>query len=87
MSTQERVVVFELMAMLARQAGTAQLQMPLTEAARSIGDALLQLQRQYPELRQAIGRCACAVGDAIVPRHAPLPLAQPIVLLPPVSGG
>jgi molybdopterin synthase sulfur carrier subunit len=86
MNCENRNVMFELVAALERQAGCQQLQVQAHEGA-TIGDALLLLQHEYPELAGAIERCACAVGDAIVPRLAPLPRADPIVLLPPVSGG
>lgn len=86
MSVESRVVMFELVAALERQAGCHRLQVQLAQGA-TVGDALLLLQHEYPDLAGAIERCACAVGDAIVPRLAPLPANDPIVLLPPVSGG
>lgn len=87
MNRENRRVIFELVAALERQAGCHRLQVQLVDDQATIGDAVLLLQHEYPELAGAIERCACAVGDAIVPRAALLPANDPIVLLPPVSGG
>lgn len=87
MSVESRSVMFELVAALERQAGCHRLQVQVAGVGATVGDALLLLQHEYPELAGAIERCACAVGDAIVPRLTPLPQHAAIVLLPPVSGG
>lgn len=86
MNAENRTVTFELLAGIERQAGCRYLAVQVASAA-TVGDALSALQREYPKLHDAIERCACAVGDAIVRRQAALPVDSPIVLLPPVSGG
>lgn len=80
-------VLFELWAGIERLAGCKHLQVEMLNTQATIGDALQVLQQKHPTLHDAIERCACAVGDTIVRRNAPLPSNQVIVLLPPVSGG
>ena len=49
--------------------------------------ALSQLTALYPEAKTLIERCACAIGEDIVPRHTPIQQAMTLVLLSPVAGG
>lgn len=53
----------------------------------TVAEVLDGLVRDVPEMREYLTRTACAVGDAIVQRDAPLESGQTLVLLPPVSGG
>lgn len=87
MSADKRTVTFELLAAIERQAGCRYVDVQVSSEQNTIGDALQVLQEKHPLLSAAIERCACAVGDAIVRRQAPLPIGSAIVLLPPVSGG
>jgi molybdopterin synthase sulfur carrier subunit len=41
----------------------------------------------YPEAKTLIERCACAVGEDIIPRHFVIEHAMTLVLLSPVAGG
>lgn len=87
MSAEQKTVTFELLAGIERQAGCRYIDVQVDSAHATVGDALRVLQNEYPKLHDAIERCACAVGDAIVRRQAALPASGAIVLLPPVSGG
>jgi len=53
----------------------------------AIADALEVLAARWPDLTNVLPRCACAVGDAIVPRTRRLAPGERLALLPPVSGG
>lgn len=61
--------------------------MILTPIHTDIGAALTQLTALYPEAKTLIERCACAIGEDIVPRHTPIQQATTLVLLSPVAGG
>ncbi len=51
-------------------------------------DAVLEaFAARIPALREHLPRTACAVGDSIVGRDHLLSGDQPLVLIPPVSGG
>jgi molybdopterin synthase sulfur carrier subunit len=52
-----------------------------------IHDLLAALTRRWPELGPVLPACACAVGDAVVPRTHVLSAGERLALLPPVSGG
>lgn len=49
--------------------------------------ALLTLVTAYPNVANELPRCACAIGDEIVPRSYQLQAGDELVLLPPVGGG
>ena len=87
MNAEQKTVTFELLAGIERQAGCRYIDVQIDSTQATVGDALRVLQNEYPKLHEAIERCACAVGDAIVRRQATLPASGAIVLLPPVSGG
>lgn len=53
----------------------------------SIEAALAALESQWPALASELPRCACAIGDELVPRTQPLQAGEELVLLPPVGGG
>lgn len=53
----------------------------------SIELALANLEAQYPAVAGELPRCACAIGDQIVPRSHQLNAGDELVLLPPVGGG
>ena len=69
-----------------RLAGGPEHVFTLTPGAH-IGDLLHLLAQRWPELERVLPGCACAVGDAVVPRTQPLQPGQRLALLPPVSGG
>lgn len=52
-----------------------------------IENALVALEAQYPAVSGELPRCACAIGDEIVPRRHQLQAGDELVLLPPVGGG
>lgn len=53
----------------------------------SIETALTALTATYPTLANELPRCACAIGDRLVPRSHQLQSGDELVLLPPVGGG
>lgn len=53
----------------------------------SIETALVALVEKYPAVANELPRCACAIGDEIVPRSYQLQAGDELVLLPPVGGG
>jgi molybdopterin converting factor small subunit len=69
-----------------RLSGLAEHCLELLPGAR-VADALAALTRGRPELGALLPQCACAVGDAVVPRTRPLADGERLALLPPVSGG
>jgi molybdopterin synthase sulfur carrier subunit len=58
----------------------------LAEGA-SVAAALERLRQQHPAVADYLPRVACAQGDVLVRREQALDFNQPLVLLPPVSGG
>lgn len=56
-------------------------------ADSQINTALNSLIAQYPAVANELPRCACAIGDEIVPRSYQLQTGDELVLLPPVGGG
>lgn len=52
-----------------------------------VGDVLDQMIEQFPQAEKALDRCACAIGEDIVPRQATLKQNCTLVLLSPVAGG
>lgn len=52
-----------------------------------ITDVLLQLEQLYPDTKQMLERCACAIGEDIVPRQTLLNHDTTLVMLSPVAGG
>lgn len=53
----------------------------------SIELALANLIAKHPAVANELPRCACAIGDQIVPRSHQLKAGDELVLLPPVGGG
>ncbi|WP_111884675.1 MoaD/ThiS family protein [Acinetobacter sp. CFCC 11171] len=56
-------------------------------AQQSIAEVLQQVTDQFPESFSMLERCACAMGDDIVPRQTALMQDSTVVLLSPVAGG
>lgn len=56
-------------------------------AGAAVAAALELLGARWPELARVLPDCACAVGDAVVPRTRRLAAGERLALLPPVSGG
>lgn len=79
-------VAFEFYGVLRRLAGSSTWRMTIA-AGSTVADALALLARHQPALAPELPRCACAVGDAIVPRTRVLSAGEHMALLPPVSGG
>lgn len=53
----------------------------------SIADVLDDVIKDYPEAGKMIERCACAIGEDILPRQTFLTSDSTVVLLSPVAGG
>lgn len=52
-----------------------------------ITQVLEQILQYYPESIDLLERCACAIGEDIVPRQMQLTRDTHLVLLSPVAGG
>lgn len=52
-----------------------------------VSEVLKQISDQYPDSLRVLDRCACAIGDEIIPRRHALKTSCTIVLLSPVAGG
>lgn len=70
----------------ARLAGTTNMQMTLPDNA-TVRDLFALLSGRSAEFAEVLARCACARGDAIVPRGTVLADGDELALLPPVAGG
>lgn len=79
-------VTFEFCGILERLAGATTLQLDLGQVG-TVGEAIYELGRRVPGLSPTLERCACAIGDVLVPRSAALPSGSRLALLPPVAGG
>ena len=53
----------------------------------SVTVVLKDLVAQYPAVHTLLERCACAVGEDIIPRQTILSRDSTLVLLSPVAGG
>ncbi|MES2883320.1 MAG: MoaD/ThiS family protein [Pseudomonadota bacterium] len=69
-----------------RLAGAERLTVTLPEAA-TVLDLFALLGERSSEFAELLARCACARGDAIVPRGTVLAEGDELALLPPVAGG
>ena len=56
-------------------------------AGSSVAAVLEDVARAYPEAYGMLERCACAVGEDIIPRQTALTQDSTLVLLSPVAGG
>lgn len=70
----------------ARLAGATSVQMTLPANA-TVRDLFALLSEHSAEFAEVLARCACARGDAIVPRGTALADGDELALLPPVAGG
>lgn len=70
----------------ARLSGGVRHTVALPAGAR-VTEALGALALRAPGLERLLASCACAVGDALVPRTRPLAEGDCLAVLPPVSGG
>ncbi|MES2684290.1 MAG: MoaD/ThiS family protein [Pseudomonadota bacterium] len=83
----ERVqVTVECCGVASRIAGAEHLAVVLPEAA-TVLDLFEVLAERSTEMAELLARCACARGDAIVPRGTQLADGDELALLPPVAGG
>ena len=53
----------------------------------TVSDILDQVTQQCPAASTMIERCACAMGEDIIPRQSKLNSDSTLVLLSPVAGG
>lgn len=58
-----------------------------SKSGMTISDVLDDLIRSYPEAESLLDRCACAIGEDIIPRQTLLESDSIVVLLSPVAGG
>jgi len=80
------LVTVECCGAASRVAGATSLQVTLPPTA-SVHDLFALLSARSPEFAELLPRCACARGDAIVPRSTVLADGDELALLPPVAGG
>lgn len=59
----------------------------LCEADCRVVDVLDQISNQYPDSAAILAKCACAIGDEMIPRSYLLDKNATLVLLSPVAGG
>ncbi|MEG1856586.1 MAG: MoaD/ThiS family protein [Acinetobacter sp.] len=57
------------------------------ESDSSVAVILKDIVAQYPAVHTLLERCACAIGEDIIPRHTILNCDCTLVLLSPVAGG
>ncbi|NKG37714.1 MoaD/ThiS family protein [Acinetobacter johnsonii] len=57
------------------------------EPDSSVTVILKDLVAQYPDVHTVLERCACAIGEDIIPRQTILSRDCTLVLLSPVAGG
>lgn len=53
----------------------------------TVAQVLAQVGQDYPAAFAMIERCACAIGEDIIPRQTQLNADSTLVLLSPVAGG
>jgi molybdopterin converting factor small subunit len=79
-------MVIELHGVLGERAGCGQLELAITGPV-TVERVLEGVVERVPALGGDLPRVACAVGDVQVRRDEAISGEQPLVLLPPVSGG
>ena len=79
-------VIVDCYGVTERLAGGAEHTVRVAPGAR-VKDALEILAARSIDLARVLPACACAVGDAVVPRTHALTAGERVALLPPVSGG
>ena len=52
-----------------------------------VSEILQQISDQYPDCASLLEKCACAIGEEIIPRRHRLTNHCTLVLLSPVAGG
>ena len=57
------------------------------ESEMMLSDVLDYVVRAYPHAGNMLERCACAIGEDIIPRQTLLTSDSTVVLLSPVAGG
>ncbi|SEO60328.1 MoaD/ThiS family protein [Aquisalimonas asiatica] len=72
---------------LQQVAGTRSLQVDLKDDDITVDQVLTRLRQDVPALSAHLPRVACAQGESLVRRSDAVDPRQPLVLLPPVSGG
>lgn len=79
-------VTVEFFGVLRALAGTDRARIELPARAR-VSHAYRELAARYPDLADRLHSTACAIGDTLVARDAPLADDARLALIPPVSGG
>lgn len=72
---------------LLREICGAELALEIPQDDATVAAALQALAAQHPALNPHLPRVACARGDTLVARDAPLAEGDRLALIPPVSGG
>jgi len=76
----------DLFGVLTRLVGTTSIVVAPRPGA-TVADVLMDLAAAHPETKDVLSRCACAIGDRVVPRTQAVRAGERLALLPPVSGG
>lgn len=79
-------VCIECCGITARLAGATSVRMTLPENT-TVRELFAVLAERSAEFAEVLAGCACARGDAIVPRGTVLTDGDELALLPPVAGG
>ncbi len=77
----------EFYGVLRQVAGGRSVQLEGVEGGETVDQVLARLRQELPALEPHLSRLACAQGDRLIRRDQVIDLQQPLVLLPPVSGG
>ncbi|OTG77191.1 molybdopterin synthase sulfur carrier subunit [Acinetobacter sp. ANC 4169] len=59
----------------------------ICKSQSTVSEVLAQVGQDYPAAFAMIERCACAIGEDIIPRQTQLNANSTLVLLSPVAGG
>lgn len=79
-------MIVELYGVLQQAAQAKALELP-SQPGETVAAFLARLAQAVPLLAPHLERCACAVGDELIPRGETLPAYATVAVLPPVSGG
>ncbi|MGH8112383.1 MAG: MoaD/ThiS family protein [Rhodanobacteraceae bacterium] len=83
----EQQVAVQCFGILEQVCGTREREVSVAALPVTVAGVLENLARDVPGVRAYLAHTACAIGDQIVKRDAPLKAGDTLVLLPPVSGG
>ncbi len=67
--------------------GASECRVDIDQSAPRVTEVLDRLAQQFPTFSRHRPYTACAIGDRMIGADDPVAGDQPLVLLPPVSGG